>query len=232
MNFKQYFEELKTIQKIEIYLIVLMIYGSSVYFYDDIFSSGSNNFDTKTLSQYKKKTVQLNSKITQKDDLYILKLIEDKSEELDIFINKLNINKNKINIQCEGKFQHIISLLKFIQQHFYILDFVFTKINKTIKIDLNIDIQYLFNPNKIDHKQLTTSNPFDLIKEKQFVEKIKYNDIKVLAIVMDEVLIQNKWYKTDAIVCNCKIVAIHSNSITVVNLETKQFNTIKLKRKI
>jgi hypothetical protein len=172
--------------------------------------------------------------VTKKDELYIVNSLEQKAKELDLFIQSININKHCLNMQVDGKFTKLSEFLNYIQLHYRIGRFVLNKED----IDLSLDVRYFYNEVYTYNKLENLVNPFEkkrvitktIVKKTPIKKKTK--EIKISAIVLDEVCIDNKWYKKEQIVLNHKILAIYENTIEVQNMKTNKKNIIKLHSEI
>lgn len=237
LNFKSSFEKLSSIQKIELYLLVLMLYGSIVYFYEDIFPP-KQILDTRNnieLLRYQKELKLLNSKIIKKEELYNIKSLEDKAKEFNLFIKSLSIDKNCVNMQLRGDFLSLTNFLNYAQLYYHIGQFVFDKNG----VNLHLNIKYLYNEKYTYIKIQDLANPFkkqrikpDILVIKKPQKIVQHKDIKVMAILLDEVCIDNKWYKKKQIVSNYKILAINISEIEVLNMKTNKINILKLNNEI
>ena len=87
LNFKLYFKQLKLYQKVELYLLIIMFYGSMLYFYSD-------TFHTQPINTVKHKNINdFKNKIIKKDQLFFIKYIEQNIKEYNLFSNSIKLIK-------------------------------------------------------------------------------------------------------------------------------------------
>lgn len=235
MNISKKFIKLKLFQKIEIYLMVIMFYGVIIYYIDNIYPNKpiiikkyikNNNILQQKLPNIKKLNIN-----------EIIAFIDKKATILNISISKIDIN-NKIFIQFSGKFIDILNLLNYIKKHFEIFDIKLQKSNNGIEVKIDINLKYIFNLGMLDNNYSNIPSPFGNIKtniisngveKKPYLKDIKVKKLKLIAIISDEVNINNIWYKNnDFINKNQKIVIIDKNTIILKNIITKKSKILNI----
>ena len=224
MNLKKYFINLPLFQKIEIYLIVVMLYGALYYLMDDnyLFQNNQEELISKNLQDNKHRKI-LKSKIIKKENNFLVKLIEQKSGDFECFIEEIKIKTNSIDINISGKYISVIEFLNFLQNHFLINSFNINFDKNIFIVVVSLDTKYFYNPNKIYNNIVNIPNPF--IKINKHINKItkKSNpiiNIKIDAIVDSNVFIKDNWYKLNDIYNNKKIVSIGLNSVEFIDMKT------------
>ena len=168
----------------------------------------SNNFDLTNIKDY----------IVKKDTFSIVKLFEKKAKSLNINLDNINIQKQKLTVSFSANYITMIKLLRYLELHFKIdnLDINQNKVNFDVKTTL--DIKYHFNQSSFI-KNGDILNPYIKYHIKKYTNlKIKKRTpIYITAILDGEVLIKNRWYKTGDIIThyNYKIIKISDNFIVV-----------------
>jgi len=231
LHFKLYFEKLKLIQKIEIYILVVMFYGTLLYFYDDIMKNFNQKVEpNKAVLLYQQKLQSLSSKIVDKKDIKVISFIENNGSKYNVFIETMSINQNRLNIKLHGKFDEVMNLLHLYQTHMKIISFKLFKYKEKIYCELQLDNQYFFNKDKKFTKLKNLHDPFLTLQHKMVNKKkvILKKDLKLMAIVSNEVLINGSWYRLNDIINNSKIVKINQSSIELQNIQNDQLHILKV----
>jgi len=217
--FKRYFKKLNLLQKVEIYLLVIIFYGSIIWFFDDIFTElFKTKQNDKSIKAFQKDIYNIRQKVTLKSNIEFLNFIESNMIKYNIINKAINLKDNYINIKMQGKFIDIINMLNVISLHTSIKMFSFFKndISNSVICDIEIKSKYFFNQYKEYKKLQNVPNPF-------FKETIndmkKITKLKIGAIVSDEVLIFGDWYKVGDIINDYKILNIDKNFIKIINIK-------------
>jgi hypothetical protein len=230
LNTKIYFEKLNLLQKLEIYLLIVIFYGTILYFYDEIIFNFKvpNPIKESQLIIYKNNLDIIDKKISIKNKISIVNLIDKNNAKYKIKIESLNIQENKISLKFYGIFIDMINILNFYQTHFIITYYKLENINGILHCDLKIDTKYFFNENLKIKFNKNLPNPFfyKKIKKLDYVKPKKV--LKLYAIVLNEVLINGIWYKQEDIIHDNKIIKINTNSIELLNIK----KNIKFKLKV
>lgn len=232
MNFKNYFESLKLVQKIELYLIVLILQGFIFLYFEDI-----KSFFYKDIQNSKVEVVQdknntnrvKNDRIDKISDNELLQFIFKSSDRYNLFVNEYEIYKNHIEVKLDGPFEPLIKILLYFQEHLNITSFELQENqenNNDIILDLVIKKDYFYNSyksseivqNKIEALQIISpfqnkSQNEDTLKKQE--SGVKLEELKLSAIIKDEVLIDGKWYKQGDSINQNKILKIDKNTITI-----------------
>jgi len=237
MSISSSFAKLKLFQKIEIYILVIMFYGTIYYYLEDIYP-----IETKVV-----KTIDENKNISKVKVINIkklninetIKLLDTKAISLDIIIDRIDINKN-ISISFSGKYIDCINMLSYMEQHLKIDNIKLKKVEKNIEVKVDIVKRYFFNKGIIDKNYKDIPFIFTKIKEvkikeikKEEKKEKKIDSLKLIAIFFDEVNINNIWYKNkDFIKENQQITILDNNSIMVENIKTKDKKILYVYNKI
>jgi len=227
---KDIFLKLSFLQKIEIYILVVIFFGV-IYF--NIPIDIVKNIEKPTLnnSKYIEQLKQLKTKIVKKENLVVTKLLIDKSSHYDILILSSKNSKNQIELNIEGKFFDIFNFLNFIKNHFIINNLSLQKEKSYIVCIIKLNTKYLYNQNIQTSTLDNIPNPFINYKTKikNKVEKIKQDGtLKLFAIIDKNILINNSWCKLNDIVGNYKIIEISLNEVKLLNQETKEKRSLKV----
>jgi hypothetical protein len=225
---KRNFIKLSLIQKIEIYLLVIMFYGVIIYQFDNIYPQQTYiidnlNINTTTIKDFK----ELKKRIVKKENTILLKLLEEKSEELMVFIVSTKNQKEFIDLEFYGKFLDIMNFLNYIQNHFTIKKFQLLRKERNMYCNIEIDTKYFYNQNKINNKLHNIANPFVNNKDPKVYKK-NNNTLKVIAIIASNILIDDKWYQKNDIINNQKIILVNNNSVEFLNKKTNKKYILKV----
>ncbi len=169
----------------------------------------------------------LKQNIIKKDINSIIKIIETESLKREVIITLTNIDKNSIEIKFNGKFKNVINLLNYFENHFIINGFTLNKQSSQISSTVTLSTKYMYNPSRKTSDLENLANPFvNIIKKTKLL--IKSKPLIISAIVNDEVIIQNIWYKRDDIITNQKIIGIDLNQVKFLDLTTKEIYILKV----
>lgn len=217
--FKRYFKKLNLLQKVEIYLLVIIFYGSIIWFFDDIFTElFKTKQNYKSIKTFQKDIYNIKQKVTVKSNIEFLNFIESNMIKYNIINKVINLKDNYISIKMQGKFIDIINMLNVISLHTSIKMFSFSKndISNSVICDIEVKSKYFFNQYKEYKKLQNVPNPFF----KETIDDMKkITKLKIGAIVSDEVLIFGDWYKVGDIINNYKILNIDKNFIKILNIK-------------
>jgi len=241
LNFKLYFEKLGIVQKIELYLLIIMLYGVVLYFSEDIFSSfktNSNNEKSLEILHYQNNLKSINKKISAKNNITIVNIIDKNSIKNKVFIESINVQNSRIDLKFNGNFIDVINMLKFYEMHFLIKYSKLENLGNKLYCDLKIDTKYFFNEREIQKRIKKLSNPFiakkkkqkkkKIVQPKKIVPKPHVKPIKILAIVSSDILIDDTWYTIGDIVNNNKILKIDINSVEFLDIKKNKKYLLKV----
>ncbi len=229
MSIRDNFKKLKLFQKIELYLIVLMFYGAVFYFLDDMEFKTSNIVQTKDENIYNKQYKSLKTKISKKDNNLLIKILEEESNLLNIFIIKSKTTKAGITMVYSGKFTDSINYLNYIKNHFNIKSFDFKYEKHKLTTTMEISTQYFYNQNMIYYKLANIANPFTNNKQiSPLVANKENKELNINEIISSHISINGKWYKKGSIIKNKKIVSVNSNSVELIDINKNNKYIIKV----
>ena len=233
MSIKLNFQKLTIFQKIEVYLLVIMFYGSILYFFDDMFlkllnKKPDNSIQNQKILKYHNNIKLLKSKVIKKDTNILVKLLEEKSIEFITDIKSAKIEKKYIIVEFMGKFINVMNFLNYCENYLIIEDIKLVQDKRDILCSLKINIEYFYNQNKINNQLIEIANPF--INKIRDINRsiIKYKFPKISAIVSQDVCIDNQWYKTNDVIENYKIIRVDFNSIELLNIKTNKKSILRL----
>jgi hypothetical protein len=172
-----------------------------------------------------KKTIQeLKENMIKKDSFYIVNQLEKEASLLNIDLKDIKLQKPKLILQFLSNYNNSLLFLRYLELHYKIDSFTIKKDGKLFDINIAIFTTYLFNQNyKLDNTK-DILNPYINYKDLH-TKKIQKPDIKIIAILDNEVLIDKKWYKLNDIINGYKIIKITDDSIQISD-KTKTY-TIK-----
>ena len=152
----------------------------------------------------------------EKSDVQILEHLNKNAKVKSLTITDINILKRDISLKLIGGFENQIEFLSLVESNFEIKSFDMSY-NKNIELSLIIGKQYF--KDKGDKKSLPPklSNPFYL----KHVVVIPH-DIRVDAIIKDEVLVDNIWYKKNDVIKRYKLLNIFPNYIVLLDIQTQE----------
>ncbi len=216
MKFKKYFESLSGIQKIEMYLIILMTYALVFIFYETLLAKAGIDLTHKQVIIKNGRSTQVN--FNSMKHMELLQYIGRLNDEFDISLINTQILKKSIELKFEGSFNSIVNTLKEFQNKFIIKEFEIKKESNVISVTVVLDIRYIFNDKSKQVVYTKIYKPFN--KEAKKKKKV-YEDIKVSAIIGKEVLISGQWYKENDTVTKYKIVKINKENVMLLDNVTK-----------
>jgi len=226
LNIKSKFQSLKTFQKIEIYIIVMILYSFIVVFSSDIVTfikpQSLSNITHTTI-----KTKQYANTYIRMDDISLMNYIDTLSREKNTTILESKILKKSMYIKIEANHSEIMKFLTTIENHFVINSFELIEENEQTILSIMIDTNYFYTSSMIK-KSIKNPNPF--LQNKLKKQKVNTVDIKlkITAIISNEVLIDGIWYKERDSVGNFTILSILKDKVQFKNLITKQLVTEKV----
>lgn len=215
-----------------------MVYGMLLYFSQDIFNNfnkKSSNIKSPQVLKYQNKLKTINSKIIIKNKLSTINILEENHRKYKIFTESITIQEYKINLKLSGNYIDLINLLRFYQVHFSIIYFKLYYVTNKLYAEISINTKYFFNKDNVINNIKSLENPFFLKKirkqQKQIEIKqkvIKCKILRISAIIKNEVLIDNLWYKRGDIVNNNKILDIKVNNVKFLDIEKNKKYILKI----
>jgi len=205
---KSLFENLTLVQKVQLYLLVPMLFWLLFFGIETVFSqprvgiiSPKSNFIT----------IEKN-KLETTTSSKIVRFIENKIELYKVTLHNIDIKKRLISIRVSGKAKDILSFLQKMQIHLDLISFELLQEKEDLVFHLVVDSEYFFN------KELLSKEFFSHTK----AQKIKKPHIKLEAIVDNEVLINDIWYKKGASYKSYQIINIEKNFITLKDTQSQK----------
>jgi len=226
LSIKSKFQALKTLQKIEIYIIVMILYSFIVVFSSDIVTFiNPQSLSTNTHTKIKVKK-HANTYIKM-DDISLMNYIDTLSREKNTTILESKILEKSMYIKTEANHSEIMKFLTTIENHFVINSFELIEENEQTILSIMIQSSYFYR-SALAKKSIKNPNPF--LQNKLKKQKVNTVDIKlkITAIISNEVLIDGIWYKERDSVGNFKILSILKDKVELKSLITKQIVTEKV----
>ncbi|MEA3352996.1 MAG: hypothetical protein U9Q33_04160 [Campylobacterota bacterium] len=226
MNFKNYFEKLTTVQKTEVYIIVLILYIILYSYSDKLFVKEKQNPVNKDTVKYDKKIKELKRKITKKEQNLIFRVIEENIQQYQINTKYIKFNNKLCSLSLEGKFQNILNFLNYISKHFKITQLKIYKQDKILLCDIELNITYFYDPYIKIAMIENTPNPFS--QKKRTNNTYRKTAYTLNAVIKDELFINNKWYKTGDKIDNYIIKDAHSDNVILEHIKNKKLLHLKI----
>lgn len=210
---KDRFAELPFSQKIQLYLLVPLLYALFWIVLESYLLEQSSEHRTFK-SNYEKKREAI-IKFTPKKGIGF---IEDRLSLYEVELDSLKIEQKLLSIELIGEFQNLLTLLKKLEIHFQIMEFKFIKEEDLTRLYVKINSSHLFNKK--------------LVKKEFQVKSTKEqtsHTINIEAIVDNEVLIGGKWFKKNDICSdNFKLSYIAQRYVKFIDLTTKKEFKVEL----
>ena len=221
MNFKKYFNSLRIVQKIEVYLIILIFYGFIFIYHQDIIGFFINQeVQETTQSDIITKSSKLkNTKVSFITDLELVNYMTKQSKNRDIVIDEYRLYKNHVELKIDGDFNSLVNLLLEIQNHFHIISFEITENNDGLTLTIVVKKNYFYND---DTPIITKQRVENLFESEKNTPVVLRDEIKIMAIVANEVLIEGIWYKQNDVIDGYRVVNINKESIELFDIQKKQ----------
>jgi len=217
LNIKRNFEKLSSKERIQLYLIIVMLYGLIFVFYKEL----SNLI--YPMEAYKPSIIkiQMDSQhhIKKLSDFDLLTYFNDKSKDVSVEIIETKILENAIEIKMIGAFQNIMNILNETSTTFKVKQFEMKKVDNKIDLSIRLDRQmYTFMQNgKLKKEKIF--NPFLIERENKEYEASK---IILSAIVNLEILVNNNWYKKGDRIKEYLVLFVKKNEVLFLNTKTKK----------
>ncbi|MGB3752132.1 MAG: hypothetical protein WA945_11255, partial [Arcobacteraceae bacterium] len=198
MSIKKRFEELKRIEQIQLYGIVLMCYILVFVFYEEIEDKLFPN-----TSQHIQKVVQkrVKTELKRLSNLEVYQHLNGTVKKYHIDLVETKISQNNMKIDIRGEFDDIISFMKQYEENFIIDSYEMKQIlDNTIALSLSINIEKFYENKNMKKNDIKSINPYRIISplKTKLINK-KDENIIIRAILGSEVLIDEKWYTIDDI---------------------------------
>ncbi|HIP12082.1 MAG TPA: hypothetical protein EYG97_03720 [Arcobacter sp.] len=219
MNFKIYFNNLSSLQQIQLYIIPLMIVVFVYINYSSpklVKNNNTNLHINKEITKYKNKLDSLKDENKQIEPLKIISSYEYLANKFKVNILNLSISKHLITIQYKSKHKNAISYLNSLEKISDIMTFDILSEGKYTIVNVVTNISNSKSINTIN--QTINQNIYNPFKEKKILQTIQAK-----AIIDSFVMLDGKWYQLNDIYKKAKIIKISKNYIT---LKSKNKTTI------
>lgn len=229
MFFRQKYEQLALFQKVELFLIILIVYFGIYYYFENYI-----NFDKQMIFDQSSNKI-ISKKIQQISSNKVLELVQKKLIELHIQEDALTIQGKNILLEFRTSYNKSFKLLQFLENHFKVVDLNINAKESFLKIKVIVDIQNTFDIQQTNSINDKLQDPFyyQNIKQKK-IETTKTDNfiipqIKIDAILGNEVLVSGVWYQLHDSIEENKIIKIEKERVLFKNSPTKKEFTIKMK---
>jgi len=217
LNIKRNFEKLSSKEIIQLYLIVVMLYGLIFVFYKEL------SHLIYPIESYKPSIIKIETDsqhhIKKLSDFDLLTYFNNKSKDRKIEIIETKILESSIEIKMIGAFENIMNILSDTSTNFKVKKFEIKKVENKIDLLIQLDRQmYTFIQNgKLKKEKIF--NPF-LIERAQN----EYIESKIIlsAIVNLEILVNNNWYKKGDRIKEYLVLFVKKNEVLFLNTKTKK----------
>ena len=215
MKFKYYFNNLPLRDKVLSFILIPLILSLLfIAIEKKLFKEKLLNINNQILV-YEKAIKKLKNKKFKLDKIKSIQYIEETAKFFNVKIPNIKIDKSYFSIIYTGNYQNIINFLNTIEKSMKIKSLQILKSKEYITLEGVFEVKQLFVKNKEQIKDIP--NPFDKIKEKNnFIKKEK---LKLLAIIGENVCINDKWYLKNEKVGKYKIKSIFRNYIELQSKE-------------
>jgi len=210
-----YFEKLNTFQKVEMYLIpvilaLLFVYNFP-YLQTKIITKISNV--NQDVYYYEMKKQKIMKKINDIHNIKVVKDLEKYAKDLNIKITALKVIKKNITIEVKGSLKPLLHFINFTENYndlTKIEHLMLTKLNETNELKLFVDISFSKVLRTVPQDKMT--NEINRVKN-PFSFQVSRPLPKLYAIVNNHVLINNKWLKLNDTFDGYKIIKIYIDSV-------------------
>lgn len=208
------FEALKSIQKVQLYLLLPMLLWLLLFSIEDSFLKPNINSSKRT-----KVSSSINIwKIDKTTTNQIVNFLEKKLEFYKLSLESIDIKQKLISLQVTGSFEQLLSFLQKLQIHLDVVSFKLLQEKERVSFFIQVHNEYFFNKT--------------LLKKEFYMkgENIQYplEIIKIDAIVDDEVLLKEIWYKKGDSYKHYKLIKVAKKFIQLQNTQTQQVIKVEL----
>ncbi len=202
---KNRFEVLPLSQKIQLYLLIPLVYGLVFILYNNFYANEIEGTNPKKIQK-------VSYDIKHLKPMEVISFFEDKIQSYSLKTKSLKTKEKFLVLEITGTFENLTAFLQKMQTHFQIISFKFIQEEKLKKFNLIVDTQWFFNTKLIT---------------KEFIVNQK-KGIKIDAIIDQEVLIDGVWFTKGEICNGLKIVSIQKDSVKFIELQTKKEVIVEL----
>lgn len=208
---RQKFEELKFIQKLQLYIIVVALVFLVFFYEKQIYSFIESKTTTKVAQKINTQEIKKRNFI-KKEKNQVASVIYEKAKEFDAQVVSLQFLSDSISTNIEASYENSMDILGYINTHFNIHKISLSKKEKSYALNLVFKSSYIFNTDKNYIAYENIPNPFNTKYKKESNKQFTLN-----AIVSNNVFINNKWYKINDKIKGYEIVQILPNSVKLKN---------------
>lgn len=214
MDIKEKFENLKVYQKLELYIIITIIYFIIWYLYEPkVIKTDSKNPNTFLSENYKNKISHIKNSFLKKEDKEIVFLLYELSDRFNCNLKNLKIDKNIVSMELESKFINIFNFLINLNEHFNIKYLRLKKADKTVLLKIDFSKKYFYKSDQ-SHSYNNLPNPFNY---NETLTKNTKSELVLKAIVSNNIFLNGKWYKKGDRVGEYKVISIKDEYVVLFN---------------
>jgi len=190
-----YFSKISTFQKIEMYLIPVIIALLLVYNFPKLQKKVITNINkvNQDVYFYEIEKQKILKKINFSHNIKVVKDIQAYAKKIELSIIVPKVKKNALSIEAEGELKQILQFLQFsenYQDFSKIENLIMTKIPNSLNIKIFLDLSFA----QVIRSKKSESLSYEISNVKNpFASKVIIPLPKLYAIVNDHVLINNKW---------------------------------------
>jgi hypothetical protein len=210
--FKEYINKLSKIQLFELYGIIISCLILFVNFYSNYLDShipkSINKLQTKRCTT-----------------IHIINRIENISKRYQLNITNIQSRGNNILLYCSGNFNDIVSFLDFVRLQFDITTLKIYSKDSIVYLEIKFNKVLISNNINRNNTIKKISNPFIYHQNKKNISKQPqpiHQKLKLNAIINNEVIINNKWYKQNDKIYNFVLIKIQQNYVILQDQKTKK----------
>lgn len=212
MHFKEYIQNLNRFQQFQIYTIITVLF---YFIYTALFLGKydiSKNIDPN-ISNIKNNIKTIRSQIKTPNTISVLKDMEIEAKRYsDLKLLDFNIQKNSINIKGSSKLSSLLNYINYCENYSPSsrIDSLFIKPSKKDIFDFTINIKFIKR-----YKKTQSVKEQELLKTKitQLTNAKDKADIKLQAIVNEQIVINNSFYLLGDTINGYMIDKISDNSV-------------------
>ena len=211
---RQYYESLKTYQKVELFLIPFLIFGYIVYVYITYEPPLETTKPIKPPTQIAKTTELSNTNL----HMELINQTEKISKRYAVKINSFENLQNGIKISAIGGFKGTMNFIYDVEEKRTFGEFVIKLCENQKSICLDGEVLFENHPQTQSHMELlreldTIKNPFVEYKEQQKLQV----PLNVKAIINDKVLVNDEYLQLGDTYKGYKLYMIKGSSVIFIH---------------
>jgi len=216
-----YFEKLNTFQKVEMYLIPIILALLLVYNFPHLQKKVITNITNVSQDVYyfEMKKQKVLKKINSVHNIKVVKDIQKYAKYLNIQLTALKVVKKNISLEVKGSLKSLLHFINFSENYndfTKVENLILTKLNDSDELELFVDISFSKIIRTVPQVEITNKinmvdNPFSFNVPKPLP--------KLYAIVNNHVLINNNWLTLNDTFDGYKIIKINIDSIELKSNE-------------